>query len=366
MLKNTLPKLVVLTTGVITIGVAQVTFNSVAKADDFMNTYFRDGQIIKLVTPKGYNVNLPYATNGGMINTFEPDGTDDWKFVVVRTRNGMKFKRLNTNHIITSKNFPSSNLALLEAYNDVGGEDKYQTWIPIPSKSGFFNICLLAQQDQCMNVPRSTNRTKLTTYQRDLNDQDQWFSAVVLQSQNNSGGQNNNSGGQISLPFRSGQTWYVCQGYNGSRSHQNYAALDLTVAKDFGQNNACYAADSNVDKSTAQPILAPASGKILYINGRPDLVCLQLDAGRSILIGHMRRSVGNGQSVSEGSQLGTVAPSTDPNIGEYAHIHIEARKSSNCALGTTVPFTNAQGFQFRGVGDLPGDKTHWKLELRKP
>lgn len=170
-------------------GIAQITFNSVAKADDFMNTYFRDGQVIKLVTPEGYNVNLPYATNGGMINTFEPDGTDDWKFVVIRTTNGVKFKKINTNHLITSQKFPSYNLAPLEAYNDVGGEDKYQTWIPIPSKPGYFNICLLAQQDQCMNVPRSTNRTKLTTYQRDFNDQDQWFSAVVLQ-QPGSGNQN--------------------------------------------------------------------------------------------------------------------------------------------------------------------------------
>lgn len=155
-----------------------------------MNTYFRDGQVIKLVTPKGYNVNLPYATNGGMINTFEPDGTDDWKFVVIRTTNGVKFKRINTNHIITAQKFPSYNLAPLEAYNDVGGEDKYQTWVPIPSKPGYFNICLLAQQDQCMNVPRSTNKTKLTTYQRDFNDQDQWFSAVVLSPSDDSEAEN--------------------------------------------------------------------------------------------------------------------------------------------------------------------------------
>ncbi|MEM7579889.1 MAG: CHAP domain-containing protein [Cyanobacteria bacterium P01_A01_bin.80] len=166
-------------------GMIQFASISAAKADDFMNTYFRNGQVIKLVTHAGHNVNLPYSKNGGMINTFEPDGTNDWKFVVIRTNNGVKFKKIGTNYLITAQKFPSHDLAPLEAYKDVEGEDKYQTWIPTPSnKPGFFNICLLAQQDQCMNVPGSKNRTKLTTFKRDLNDQDQMFSAVVLETNN--------------------------------------------------------------------------------------------------------------------------------------------------------------------------------------
>lgn len=167
-------------------GMVQFTSISVAKANDFMNTYFRNGQVIKLVTHAGHNVNLPYPKNGGMINTFEPDGTNDWKFMIIRTKNdGVKFKRIGTDYLITAQKFPSQNLALLEAYKDVGGEDKYQTWIPTPSnKPGFFNICLLAQKDQCMNVPGSRNNIKLTTFKSDLNDKDQMFSAVVLETNN--------------------------------------------------------------------------------------------------------------------------------------------------------------------------------------
>jgi Ricin-type beta-trefoil lectin domain len=172
--------------------------------------------------------------------------------------------------------------------------------------------------------------------------------------------------GDISLPFRNGQAWYVCQGYNGPISHQRYPALDLTVdSRDVGRD-ACWAKDGNVNKSKDQAVLSPAAGRILHFNGRPDLVCLQIDDRRSILIGHIRRSVDNGQSVSEGTQLGTVAPSTDAKVGGYAHIHVEARKSSNCAIGTAVPFTKAEGFQFREVGDLPGNQTHHGRELRKP
>jgi surface antigen len=179
-------KAVALLTVGITSAASQFTLNSAAKADDSINANFSDGRVIKLVTPKGFNVNLPYTKNGGMINTFEPDNTNEWKFKIIRTSNGVKFKRINTNYLITAQKFPSYNLAPLEAYNDVGGEDKFQTWVPLPvsSKPGFFNLCLLAQQDQCMNVPGSTNRTKMTTFKRDVNDQDQWFTAEEVKIDN--------------------------------------------------------------------------------------------------------------------------------------------------------------------------------------
>lgn len=170
--------------------------------------------------------------------------------------------------------------------------------------------------------------------------------------------------GQISLPFENGKTWYVCQGYNGTVSHQGNPALDLTFAKDFGSDNACWAADGNVNKSANQAVLAPASGKILYIDRR-DFVCLKLDERRSLLIGHIDRTVQDNEAVNEGTLLGTVAKA-EPLNGGYAHIHIEARQSPNCRPGTSVPFTDANGFQFRGVGDLSGNQTHFKRELKKP
>lgn len=326
MLKNTLPKLAVVTTGVITIGVVQVTFNSVAKADDFMNTYFRDGQVIKLVTPKGYNVNLPYATNGGMINTFEPDGTDDWKFVVVRTTNGVKFKKLNTNHIITSQKFSSYNLAPLEAYNDVGGEDKYQTWIPIPSKSGFFNICLLAQQDQCMNVPRSTNRTKLTTYQRDLNDQDQWFSAVDL-SPSSGGANQNRSGNTPYLPFDPGVTLRVTQGNFDSDTHnQSFFS---------GFNN--YAVDFGVDgrRINARSV---RKGKVVNAELKGDygnVVVIQYDDGKFGHYEHLAQIyVKVGEYVPGGRAVGLIG-STGNSYGPHLHYH-----ESLGAFQPSVPLPN--------------------------
>lgn len=174
--------------------------------------------------------------------------------------------------------------------------------------------------------------------------------------------------GQINLPFRSGRSMFVCQGYNGPVSHQrnNFYSLDLTVARDFGNNNACWAADGNVNKSAGVEVLAPAGGTVVNIG--QDLVCLQIDFRRSLLIGHIDRRVTNGQRVTQDTVLGTLSRANSAVNGGYAHVHIEARQSANCAPGTTVPFTAANGFQFNGIGDLPGPRTntHWKRELRRP
>jgi hypothetical protein len=155
--------------------------HSQAAHANYMDTYFKDGMTIRLVTPVGLNVNLPYATNGGMINTFISDNTNDWKFKVIRSSaDGIKFQRIGTNHLITAKKFPSANLSPLEAWQNVGGEDKFQTWVAIPTQPGFFALCLKAQRDQCMNVPNSKDKTKLTTYNFNPNDRDQMFSVGIL------------------------------------------------------------------------------------------------------------------------------------------------------------------------------------------
>jgi hypothetical protein len=176
---------------------------------------------------------------------------------------------------------------------------------------------------------------------------------------------NSNNDGQITLPFKSGQTWYVCQGYQGSVTHQNLFALDLSVAQDFG-SSACYPVDGNNNKSADQQVFAPATGKVVYVN--TDLVCLLMDSNRSFLIGHIKRTVPNGATVNQDSLLGTVSQAVDAN-GNFAHIHVEARNSANCNSGTSVPFTAANGFQFSGVGDLPdlsNRNDYFKSALKKP
>lgn len=176
----------------------------------------------------------------------------------------------------------------------------------------------------------------------------------------------NPSTGQINLPFGSGQTWYVCQGYQNSISHGNTFGLDLTVTnQDFGSTG-CWAHDKNWSKSAGKSVLAPLSGTISHVG--QDLVCLSIDANRSLLIGHMSNRVAAGTKVSAGQQIGTVSAASSVN-GNYAHIHLEGRRSSNCASGTSVPLTAANGLSLSNVGDLAdltGTNDHFKKALTRP
>src|ERR671933_969360 len=298
----------------LTVGViAPLLANTKSASADYMDDYFRNGMTIKLVTPKGFNVNLPYPTNGGMINTFEPDNTGDWKFVVIRSSaDGFKLKRVGTNHLITTKDFPARNLTLLEAWQDVGGEDKFQTWVAIPTRPGYFAICLKAQRDQCMNVPNSTNRTKLTTYKFDANDQDQMFSAVPINSSPN----NIDIQGLQRLLFRN---------------------VTSTVTSPYGYQNCKFWKDLYVDcKHPAldiaspvlnTPIYSPIDGKVIARNDNWGAVWVYNEKSKiTFLFVHMsstNASVGN--QVSTGTQVGTQGHKDPLGNSTGDHLHFETR-----------------------------------------
>ncbi|OCR02043.1 hypothetical protein BCD67_07665 [Oscillatoriales cyanobacterium USR001] len=214
----------------------------------------------------------------------------------------------------------------------------------------------------CVDSPTRTNAGRVHLITCDTNNANQrWKSS------------GNSVSGNIDLPFGRGQTWYVCQGYQNSTISHNTSTgstygLDLTVSnKDFGTNG-CYAYDNNVNKSANQQVLSPASGTVYHVGRDSDLVCLSIDQNRSLLIGHINRSVSNGQKVNAGQVLGTTLSYTLQS-GKYAHIHLEGRRSSNCAVGTSVPLTAANGLQLIGVGDLPDlpvSNDHFKRALTRP
>jgi hypothetical protein len=210
----------------------------------------------------------------------------------------------------------------------------------------------------CVDTPTRDNAGKVHLWTCDGNNPNQrWRSSASTPPPGN---------GQVNLPFRSGQTWYVCQGYQGSVSHQTTFGLDLTATnQDFG-TSACWARDRNVNKSAGQQVLAPASGRISYVDR--DLVCLSIDANRSLLIGHINRSVANGAYVNKDAVLGTVSYAAPVN-GGYAHIHLEGRRSSNCVRGTSVPLTDSNGLRLNGIENLPdlsGSNDYFKKPLTRP
>ena len=208
----------------------------------------------------------------------------------------------------------------------------------------------LAGTNSCIDTPTRTNGGKVHLWTCDSNNSNQRFqSSNVIPP------------GNISLPFGRNQTWYVCQGYNGTVSHQNSFSLDLSVAPDFGSRNACWANDGNVNKSAGRDIFAPANGIVRHVNS--DLVCLDLDKGRSLMIGHIDRTVANNQRVTKDALLGKLSRAASKN-GGFAHIHLEGRAGKGCT-GGSVPLTVQYNLQLEGIGDLPGGETHFRKSLTR-
>ncbi len=216
----------------------------------------------------------------------------------------------------------------------------------------------------CIDSPTRDNGGKATVWQCVANA-NQRFRINGSTTQPPQPPQPPSTSGQIILPFKSGQTWYVCQGYGGSPSHQKYFALDLSIGPDFG-STACWPTDGkNFSRSANQPLLAPAAGKIYHVE--TDLVCLSIDSKRSMLLGHIKNRVANGTTVKQGDVIGDISAANKAN-GGFSHIHLEARSSSRCAVGTSIPMTQANNFQLIGVGDLPSGKpnTYFKKALTRP
>lgn len=174
------------------------------------------------------------------------------------------------------------------------------------------------------------------------------------------------SGSEIGLllPFSVGQTWTICQGYFGPVSHK--AELNLQYALDLSidPNSAKgpLGCGQGPNASDNQIVIAPGSGKVVRFTGDDatnDLVCIDLDAGGSVQIGHIipqktgAVALHKNDPVLAGEQIGIVLPLSQSSKSGYAHIHIEAFSKSKCQGKSAVPFTGA--FQFQCVPPLADD-----------
>lgn len=156
----------------------------------------------------------------------------------------------------------------------------------------------------------------------------------------------------FALPIPSGDTWVVCQGYNGSISHGGTPALDLSLAPDAAGPLGCMM--STKYTSAGSEVVSPAAGIAYRTSGccGDDFVCVDLDAGGSVAIGHLDHRVPDGTRVGTVERIGTVAWPNEAN-GEYAHIHIQAHPIAGCMdASEAVPFDSEHGFRFACAPDL--------------
>jgi hypothetical protein len=155
------------------------------------------------------------------------------------------------------------------------------------------------------------------------------------------------------LPIPPGQTWYVCQGYNGQVTHAGVPALDLSLEPSAIGSRGCMAGSKY--SSAGSVVSAPAAGTAYRWPGccGDDFVCVNLDSGGSVALGHLSNRIASGARVATGARIGTVAW-PHPSNGDYAHIHIQVHSQPNCTEGSApVAFDVAHGFRWACTPDLP-------------
>jgi hypothetical protein len=155
------------------------------------------------------------------------------------------------------------------------------------------------------------------------------------------------------LPIPPNQTWYVCQGYNGQVTHDGLPALDLSLSPRSAGPEGCLAGSKY--SSAGSVVSSPGAGTARRWPGccGDDFVCVDLDEGGSVAVGHLDNRVRDGTRVAPGARIGTVAW-PDTSNGGYAHVHVQAHPAWGCTDGgAPVAFDVAHGFTWRCTPDLP-------------
>ncbi|HWV35546.1 MAG TPA: M23 family metallopeptidase, partial [Thermomicrobiales bacterium] len=172
----------------------------------------------------------------------------------------------------------------------------------------------------------------------------------------------------MKFPFASGSTWKVLQGYNTSpREGGSHWNCDPATLKDaISQSQSCnagwqykYSLDLvRADGQTAgQDVLSPVNGTIRWIDQSTGGMSINLGDGYAFAFFHANLAAGlaEGQPVSVGQVLGTVAPSGVANNGGTPHLHITVWQTNDGGNWSRngQPMTGAlsiDGYSFPDLG----------------
>ena len=157
----------------------------------------------------------------------------------------------------------------------------------------------------------------------------------------------------LQLPIPAGQTWYVCQGYNGQVSHEGAPALDISLEPRSAGSKGCLAGSRY--SSAGSVVRSPGVGTAYQWPGccGDDFVCVNLDSGGSVAVGHLSDRIPSGSRVDVGTRIGSVAW-PGPSNGDYGHIHVQAHPEPDCTEASDpVAFDVAHGSRFACTPDLP-------------
>lgn len=152
--------------------------------------------------------------------------------------------------------------------------------------------------------------------------------------------------GLVAWPVSGGE-WSILQGYNGS-SHQNSGLWQYRDAIDLER------ADGN---SAGQPVYSPVSGTIRWFDPSTGGISIDMGNGYAFAMFHAYYDAGlrEGDYVSQGQYVGTIAPAYQTAVGSNPHLHITVWATSDGGNWSreSVPFTGAlaiSGNEFYNTG----------------
>ena len=172
----------------------------------------------------------------------------------------------------------------------------------------------------------------------------------------------------MKMPFASGSTWVVSQGYNTSPKEggDHYNCDPATLKDSISQSEKCnapwqykYSLDLvRADGQTAgQQVLSPVNGTITWIDLSTGGLSINLGDGYAFALFHvnLEPSLAAGQTLSVGQVLGTVAPAGVANTGNTPHLHITLWKTTDGGnwSRTATPFSGSlaiDGYSFADLG----------------
>ena len=178
-----------------------------------------------------------------------------------------------------------------------------------------------------------------------------WLSGQYLDF--NGGG----GGGPVSIawPFEDGTEWWITQGYDGPWSHWNASSryqyrfsLDLRRTEGW---------------SAGQAVLSPATGTIRWIDRGSGGMSIDLGNGYAVAFYHAYLTGGldEGQQVSQGQFLGTIAEPGDAANGGISHLHLTLWRTNDGGNENRIaaPFTGDYAIEGVDLPDIGGSDAHW-------
>jgi hypothetical protein len=170
------------------------------------------------------------------------------------------------------------------------------------------------------------------------------------------------AGRMIKMPFASGSTWRISQGYNTNPTQggSHYNCPEYPEQGCAPQWMYKYSLDLvRTDGDTAgQAVLSPVNGTIRWIDESYGGMSINLGNGWAVAYFHTVLAPGlqAGQSIVQGQYLGIVAPPGQGGNGGFPHIHITLWQTSDGGNWdrNAKPFTGAQSLDGYDLDRIAG------------